>query len=239
MASFCQAEKIPTPMPDEFENCSDEELLALENELEAKEIQFDCVQKSLKEILAGCYGAFAAKYFRFHDERLARSITVTGQMTVKTAENTVNDYMRRISGKPDMDFIIAMDTDSIYLGLDEFVTTFGKEYEAVTGKKLDTTDEVIDFIDAACENTITPQIEVAYADLSKKMNAFANKMVMKREVIASSAIWTAKKKYAMNVHDDEGLRYAKPKVKVVGLEVVRTSTPKVCRTKSKKPSRSS
>jgi hypothetical protein len=52
---------------------------------------------------------------------------------------------------------------------------------------------------------------------------------MKREVIADRGIWTAKKRYVLNVHDSEGVRYAQPKLKIVGIEAVKSSTPAICR----------
>ena len=181
------------------------------------------MQKSLKEILAAAYGAMAARHFRFFDNRIARSITISGQLSVKAAERAVNGYLNRVCD-PGKDYIIAMDTDSIYVDLDDLV----KKYEENIGREL-SPEETIGFLDEAAEKAISPVIEAAYAELAESMNAYSNSMTMKREAIATSAIWTGKKKYAMNVIDDEGVRYAEPKIKVTGLEVVRTSTPKGCR----------
>jgi DNA polymerase elongation subunit (family B) len=55
-------------------------------------------------------------------------------------------------------------------------------------------------------------------------------MQMKREVIADRGIWTAKKRYILNVHDSEGVRYKEPKLKMMGIEAVKSSTPEICRT---------
>ena len=197
--------------------------------MEAEVAQHDSMQKSLKEILAAAYGAMAARHFRFFDNRIARSITISGQLSVKTAENAVNGFLRKCSGDPDKDYIVAMDTDSIYIELDDFV----KLKEAQAGRVL-TRDETIEFLDETADGVIAPVIEKAYKQLADSMNAYSNSMEMKREVIATSAIWSAKKKYALNVIDDEGVRYAEPKIKVVGLEVVRSSTPKICRDAIKK-----
>jgi len=52
---------------------------------------------------------------------------------------------------------------------------------------------------------------------------------MKRENLADKAIWVAKKRYIMNVWDSEGVRYKEPKLKMMGIEAVKTSTPSACR----------
>ena len=208
----------------DLQTLNDAELKARERELVAAVGQHDSMQKSLKEILAAAYGTMAARHFRFFDNRIARSITISGQLSVKSAEKAVNGYLKK-NCDPDKDYIIAMDTDSIYVDLDDLVKKYEKD---ALGRKM-SMEETIDFLDEASENAIGPIIDKAYADLAEAMNAYSNSMAMKREVIATSAIWTGKKKYALNVNDDEGVRYAEPKIKVVGLEVVRTSTPKICR----------
>ena len=52
---------------------------------------------------------------------------------------------------------------------------------------------------------------------------------MKREAIADKGIWTGKKHYILNVYDNEGVRYQEPKLKMMGIESVRSSTPGVVR----------
>jgi DNA polymerase elongation subunit (family B) len=101
-------------------------------------------------------------------------------------------------------------------------------------KNKDTTNEkVVDFIDKVCSENLEPYISDCYSELAVYMNAFEQKMVMKREAIASKGLWTAKKRYVLNVYDNEGVRYAEPKLKVMGLEAVKSSTPEVCRNKIK------
>jgi len=75
--------------------------------------------------------------------------------------------------------------------------------------------------------------EKSYADMFTHMNGYDNRMVMDREVIASTGIWQAKKRYILNVHNSEGVQYAEPKLKIMGIEAVRSSTPMVVRTKFK------
>ena len=62
------------------------------------------------------------------------------------------------------------------------------------------------------------------------MNAYAQKMQMKRENIADRGIWTAKKRYILNVWNSEGVAYSEPKLKIMGIEAVKSSTPAPCRT---------
>ena len=94
-------------------------------------------------------------------------------------------------------------------------------------------NEVVDFLNKVCEQKLEPYIEKCFAELSDYTNSFKNAMVMKREVIANKGIWTAKKRYMLNVLDDEGVRLAKPKLKIMGIEAIKSSTPEVCRSKIK------
>jgi hypothetical protein len=123
------------------------------------------------------------------------------------------------------DYVIASDTDSIYLNMGPLV------------KKLypDTSDtkKVIKFMDKVCDDKLQPFIDSSYEELKEYVNAFQQRMEMKRESLADKAIWTAKKRYILNVHNSEGVAYAKPKLKIMGLEAVKSSTPSACRTKIK------
>jgi DNA polymerase elongation subunit (family B) len=76
-------------------------------------------------------------------------------------------------------------------------------------------------------------INKSYSELAKLVGAYEQKMIMSREVIADKGIWTAKKRYILNVHDSEGVRYKEPKLKIMGIEAVKSSTPAPCREKIK------
>jgi DNA polymerase elongation subunit (family B) len=129
--------------------------------------------------------------------------------------------MNQMSGTKDVDYIIAIDTDSLYLKLDAMVS---KKF----GEKIDT-HKAIDFMNDICSKILEPKLEKIYADLATKTNAFENTMVMKREALADSGIWIAKKRYVLNVYDNEGVRYTEPKLKMMGIEAVRSSTPAIIR----------
>jgi DNA polymerase elongation subunit (family B) len=182
------------------------------------------LQMAMKIALNSAYGAMGNQYFRYFDIRMAEGITTSGQLSIRWMANKINAYMNKVMKTEGKDYIIAIDTDSIYLTLENLV-----EHTCV-GK---TTEQKIKYMDKVCEEIFQPFIDTGYQELAQYMNAYSQKMVMKREVLADKAIWTAKKRYIMNVHNSEGVQFAKPKVKVMGLEMVKSSTPAVIRDKLK------
>ena len=182
------------------------------------------LQMAMKIALNSAYGAIGNKYFRYYDLRIAEGITISGQLSIRWMANKLNDFMNKTMKTDGKDYVIAIDTDSIYLSLEDLV-------EKVCAGK--TTEEKIVFMDKTCEKVIQPFIDGGYQELATYMNAYGQKMQMKREVLADKAIWIGKKRYVLNVHNSEGVQYAKPKIKVMGLEMVKSSTPAVVRTKLK------
>ena len=191
-----------------------------------KEIsRYHNIQWARKIALNSAYGAIGNQYFRYYDVRQASGITTAGQFIIRFIESQVNKYLNKILQKEiNKDYIVASDTDSIYVTLDELVNKTCK------GK---TDDQIANFLGKVCDNKIEPFIEKCFNELSNYTNAYKNAMVMKREVITNKAIWVAKKRYMMNVLDEEGVRLAKPKMKIMGIEAVKSSTPQVCRGKIK------
>jgi DNA polymerase elongation subunit (family B) len=177
---------------------------------------------AMKIALNSAYGAMGNQYFRYFDIRMAEGITLSGQLSIRWMANKLNNMMNKTLKSQDKDFVVAIDTDSIYLTLEDLI-------EKVCADK--TTEQKIKTMDKMCEEVFQPFIDQGYQELADYMNAFAQKMQMKREVLADKAIWTAKKRYVINVHNSEGVQYAKPKVKVMGLEMVKSSTPAVIRDK--------
>ena len=180
------------------------------------------LQMAMKIALNSAYGAMGNQYFRYFDIRMAEGITTSGQLSIRWMANKLNAYLNRALKTEGQDFVVAIDTDSIYLTLEKLV-------DKVCGDK--STDEKIKYMDRVCEEILQPFIDSGYSELAEYMNAYSQKMVMKREVLADKAIWTAKKRYVINVHNSEGVQYAKPKIKVMGLEMVKSSTPAVIRDK--------
>ena len=174
-------------------------------------------QMSIKILLNSLYGAMGNRYFRFFDQRIAEAITLTGQLTIRWAEVALNQYLNKaLKNEKFKDYIIAIDTDSLYVSLDDVVQRFKP-------------NNPIDFMDKLSQEALEPALESAYADLYGMLGGVDNRMVMKREAIADRALWTAKKRYIMNVHDNEGVRYAEPKMKIMGIEAIKSSTPAPCR----------
>jgi DNA polymerase elongation subunit (family B) len=181
------------------------------------------LQMAMKIALNSAYGAMGNQYFRYYDLRMAEGITLSGQLSIRWMANEFNKYMNKLL-KTNSDYVIAIDTDSIYLTLEDLVE------KVCEGK---TTEQKIKYMDKICEDIFQPFIDSTYQKLADYMNAYAQKMQMKREVLADKGIWTAKKRYILNVHNSEGVQYAKPKLKVMGLEMVKSSTPAVIRDKLK------
>ena len=173
--------------------------------------------------LNSAYGAIGNQYFRYYNIINAEAITLSGQVSIRWIENKVNGYLNKLLNTSKKDYVIASDTDSIYLCLDKLVTT-------VYGDQEVSQEKVVNFLDKACKEKIEPFIDKSYNELAEYTNAYEQKMFMKRENIANRGIWTAKKRYILNVWDSEGVRYNKPKLKMMGIEAVKSSTPAPCRT---------
>ena len=179
------------------------------------------IQWSKKIALNSAYGAIGNQYFRYYDVRQATAITSSGQFVIRFIEKNVNEYMNKILKTHDkVDYIVASDTDSIYLTLDKLVQATCKDKS-----KADT----LKFLNKVVSSRIEPFIDKCFDDLAEYTNAIKQKMVMKREVIADKGIWTAKKRYMLNVLDEEGITFDEPKLKIMGIEAVKSSTPEVCR----------
>ena len=176
-------------------------------------------QMAIKILMNSLYGAIGNKYFRYYDLRIAEGITLTGQLAIKWAERAVNEELNKIL-KTDKDYVIAMDTDSLYLNFGPLV------------KELNPKDPV-KFLDKICVEHFEPAIAKAYDKLFNVMNCHKPRMEMGREVIADRGIWTAKKRYILNVHNSEGVQYAQPKLKIMGIEAIKSSTPEIVRDKFK------
>lgn len=182
------------------------------------------LQMAMKIALNSAYGAMGNQYFRYFDIRMAEGITTSGQLSIRWMANKLNAFMNKTLKTDNADYVVAIDTDSIYLTLEELVE------RTCDGKS---TEQKIKFMDKICEDVFQPFIDSGYQELADYMNAYSQKMQMKREVLADKAIWTAKKRYVINVHNSEGVQYEKPKIKVMGLEMVKSSTPAVIRDKLK------
>jgi DNA polymerase elongation subunit (family B) len=181
-------------------------------------------QMARKIALNSAYGAIGNEYFRYFLITNAEAITLSGQVSIRWIENKMNAYLNKLLKTDKQDYVIASDTDSIYLNLGPLVESVYKRREVVTEK-------IVNFLDKICKVELEPYIESSYQELATYLNAYDQKMKMKRENIADKGIWTAKKRYILNVWDSEGVRYEKPKMKIMGLETARSSTPAFFRDK--------
>ena len=191
-------------------------------ELEKEIARCNNVQMSKKIALNSAYGAIGNQYFRYYKLANAEAITLSGQVSIRWIENKMNQKMNNILKTDGKDYVIASDTDSIYLHMGDLV-------DRVYENKNKTTEDVVTFLNKVCEKQLEPYIDASYEELANYVNAYDQKMQMKRENIADRGIWTAKKRYILNVWDSEGVRYEQAKLKIMGIEAIKTSTPAPCR----------
>ena len=189
-------------------------------ELEKEINQLENRQMAIKILLNSLYGALGNRYFRYFDMRIAEGITLSGQLAIRWAEKAMNVEMNKYVGTKDKDYVIAIDTDSLYVNFSKLV----EKYEP---------KNIVKFLDKICADHFEGAMMKSYKILSDNLNAYDNRMVMAREAIADRGIWTAKKRYILNVHNNEGVQYAEPKLKIMGIEAIKSSTPMIVRARFK------
>ena len=192
--------------------------IALEKEI----ARCNNIQMAKKISLNSAYGAIGNQYFRYYKLANAEALTLSGQVSIRWIEQKMNKYLNNLLKTEDGDYVIASDTDSIYLNMGPVVDKFLANRSGDKAK-------VVELLDMVCRDKLEPYIDECYSDLATYVSAYDQKMQMKRENIADRGIWTAKKRYILNVWDSEGVRYEEPKLKVMGIESVKSSTPAPCR----------
>jgi len=180
------------------------------------------IQMARKIQLNSAYGAIGNQYFRYYKLVNAEAITLSGQVSIRWIENKMNVFLNKILQTEKVDYVIASDTDSIYLNMGPLVDKF-------LSHKSDDKTKVVQLLDKICEDKLEPFIEQSYTELADYVSAYEQKMIMKRENISERGIWTAKKRYILNVWNSEGVQYSEPKLKMMGIEAVKSSTPAPCR----------
>ena len=189
--------------------------------------RYNNFQMARKIQLNSAYGAIGNQYFRYYKLANAEAITLSGQVSIRWIEGEVNSYLNSVLQTKGVDYVIASDTDSIYLNLGPLVTKF---FSNKSGDKA----AIVSILDKICQEKLEPFIERSYQELATYVSAYDQKMQMKRENIADRGIWTAKKRYILNVWNSEGVAYAEPKMKIMGLETARSSVPQFFRDRLKK-----
>ena len=205
-----------------YANLSDSQLRKLQSETIKDISKYENFQMARKIALNSAYGAIGNQYFRYYKLENAEAITLSGQVSIRWIEAKMNAYINKLLKTDDVDYVIASDTDSIYLNMGPVVETVFKGREK-------TTESIVSFLDKVASLELEKYIEGSYQELADYVNAYDQKMQMKRENIADRGIWTAKKRYILNVWNSEGVAYSEPKLKMMGIEAVKSSTPAPCR----------
>ena len=191
-------------------------------DLEKEIARCNNIQMARKIQLNSAYGAIGNQYFRYYKLANAEAITLSGQVSIRWIENKMNGYLNKLLSTENIDYVIASDTDSIYLNMGPLVDKF-------FANKMEDKTAIVSILNSICEDKLEPFIDKSYQELADYVSAYDQKMQMKRENIAERGIWTAKKRYILNVWDSEGVRYEEPKLKMMGIEAVKSSTPAPCR----------
>tara|TARA_B100001996_G_scaffold9166_1_gene7707 strand:- start:2529 stop:5051 length:2523 start_codon:yes stop_codon:yes gene_type:complete len=191
-------------------------------DLEKEITRCNNIQMAKKISLNSAYGAIGNQYFRYFKVVNAEAITLSGQVSIRWIENKMNEYLNKVLKTEGEDYVVASDTDSIYLNLGPLVDKFFSDRSSDKTK-------IVSILDKICQDKLEPYIDTCYQELATYVSAYDQKMVMKRENIADKGIWTAKKRYILNVWDSEGVRYETAKLKMMGIEAIKSSTPAPCR----------
>jgi len=214
---YDERKAVKRSMLDDKQKMEDDNTVDLSDQISQK----NTLQMALKILMNSEYGAMANKYFRYFDLRNAEAVTSSGQLAIMWVAKHLNIFLNSMLETENNDYIIAIDTDSVYLNL---------EYLVEKGIPKGTSDDnKVEILSRWATQVLEPKIDKIYDNLAQYVNAHKQKMVMAREVIANKGFWTGKKRYALNVYDNEGVRYAKPHTKIMGLECVRSSVPEFCR----------
>ena len=187
--------------------------------------KYNNIQMAKKISLNSAYGAIGNNWFRYFNIMVAEGITLSGQLSIRWIEKALNIYLNKLLETKNEDYVIASDTDSVYITFDRLIN---KVFSVGTE-----TEKIVTFLDKIATEKLEPFIDKSYTALAQTVNAYEQKMDMSREVIADKGIWTAKKRYILNSWDIEGVRYKTPQLKIMGIEAVKSSTPAVCRQKIK------
>ena len=167
----------------EYENTGEKSLL--------KDIaRYNNIQMAKKISLNSAYGAIGNNWFRYFDLLVATAITTSGQLSIRWVEKSLNIYLNKILETKNVDYVIASDTDSVYITFDRLVSKVFKEGTD--------TNTIVNFLDKIAKEKLEPFIDKSYQALAKVTNAYEQKMEMGREAIADKGIWTAKKRYILN-----------------------------------------
>lgn len=180
---------------------------------------------AIKELLNGGYGALSNQYNRWYSDDLAESITLTGQVAIQWVARKLNAFMNDILKTDDEDYVIAIDTDSVIVKVDAIKNLIFGDREPSEEERF---EKMMKF-----SKKVENVIEEACEELYREMNVMEKSLHMKLEAVGS-AVWMAKKRYAMSLLGFKGVMYTPRRLKIQGLEAIRSSTPQYCREAIKK-----
>lgn len=223
---YNRRKQIKKEMLDVEQQMETEKNPAKKLQLKKRATQLHNSQMSIKISMNSLYGATANIYFLYYIMEFAEAITTSGQLSIRYAQKSVNEYLNKILKTEDVDYIVYIDTDSIYVN-------FGPLIEEVFGTTDISREQGEKFLDQICGTKVESIIDKGYDELAKMMGAYRQAMFMKREKITDKSVFIAKKRYIMNTLNSEGVHYEEPKISVTGLESVRSSTPQICRDRLK------
>ena len=207
---------------EELANLTDEELLRLAEELEDVSSAEKNQQMAIKILLNSLYGALGNAGFRYFMIEMAQSVTLSGQVVIQWIERKINEFVSKKTGL-EKDRIVLIDTDSVVIDLEDLVNQVCPEHY--------TREQRLDFLIKFGEKVMDPYIDHCYQEFAEYINAFQQKMHMKRENVISRMISVAKKMYCMEVYNSEGKQFSvdDPYMKIMGLKLVKSDTPAVMR----------
>lgn len=187
--------------------------------LKMEHAMLDTKQMAMKVLANALYGSCGNKYFRYYDVRIATAITVTGRYLIQWTEKVINAYMNRWADTHGVDYVIAGDTDSLYINMEKVVKKFPHS---------DDIKQVIDNLDQFADKYLEAGIRRAMREVQAYLHN-NDHISMKREAISDVGIFAKKKHYILRVHNSEGVAYDPPKLKIMGMRLITSSIPEVCR----------
>jgi len=209
--------KLMLKKEQEYQDTHDEALQNVISALNNRQIAFKIAGNS-------GYGALGNKGFLYFDSRVAEAITLTGQFSDRHLVDAFNLKLNEIMKTGTIDYVIMGDTDSVYVNCQPIVDKFCAGFNE---------DQIVSFLDKFGATVLQKVVQESIDEIYESSNGYRKVMNSKREAIASKTLVRKKKNYAMKVHNSEGVTYNPPKMKVLGLEIVRSTTPQWCRKKLK------
>ena len=202
-----------------------------------KKIYHNTLQQVLKISINSLYGVIGNNYFNMYELASASGITSLGRMMIKSSAKIVSNFIAdAVQNKENHDYLIGGDTDSIYVDFYSIIEKYGMNEKPL--------QEKVDFLDMQCKKVEKNALAPFFNRVFDELNCNENTMYMDREVIAVNdkpdaycGFWVGKKHYVLEKNDDEGFRYEKPAMKIMGMSFIQTTIPEFVKKSLKECSR--